>query len=206
VVVSNASGSVTSSSAVLTVNLTAGQLLAGTSTLDFGPVVIGSGATHSLAVTNASNSFVTISNVSVSGAAYNLTSLYAGVVLSPGQTISATVSFTAQVAGNMPGNIVIDSDAANSPATISLSGFGTEPPHSVILSWDPSASPVFGYYVYRTVNPFGPYVRLNPSPIASTQFTDTGILSGESYIYVVTSVYSNTVESSFSDPVAAVIP
>jgi hypothetical protein len=206
VVVSNASGSVTSSSAVLTVNLTAGQLFASTSSLDFGPVMIGTGATQSLSVTNTSYSFVTISNVSVSGAAYNLTGVYAGLVLSPGETINIVVSFTAQVAGNVPGSIVISSGAGNSPATITLSGFGTEPPHSVILSWDPSPSPVFGYYVYRTVNPFGPYVRLNPNPIATTQFTDTGILSGQSYIYVVTSVGPNTVESSFSDPVAAVIP
>ena len=206
VVVSNAAGSVTSSLAVLSVNLAAGQLLANTSSLDFGPVVIGTSATQSLAVTNTSNSFVTISNVNVSGAAFSMTGPYPGLVLSPGQTVSAAVSFTAQVTGSVPGSIEIDSDAGNSPTIISLSGFGTTPPHSAILSWDPSASPVFGYYVYRAVSPFGPYVRLNPSPIAITQFTDVGILSGQSYIYVVTSVSPNTVESSFSDPVAAVIP
>jgi putative cofactor-binding repeat protein len=206
VVVSNASGSVISSPAVLTVNLTAGQLLASTPSLDFGTIVIGTGATQSLALTNTSDSFVTISNVSVSGAAFSATGLYAGLVLSPGQTVSSAVSFTAQVAGNVPGSIVINSDAGNSPTTISLSGSGTQPPHSVILTWDPSASPVFGYYVYRTMTPFGPYVRLNPTPVTTTQLTDIGILPGQTYIYVVTSVYPNTFESSFSDPIMAVIP
>jgi hypothetical protein len=206
VVVSNASGSVTSSPAVLTVNLTAGQLFASTPSLNFGTIVIGTGATQSLTVTNTSNSFVTISNVSVSGLAFSETGLYAGLVLSPGQTISTVVFFTAEVSGNVPGSIVINSDAGNSPTTISLSGFGTPPLHSAILLWDPSVSPVFGYFVYRAENPFGPYVRLNPNPITTTQFTDIGILSGQTYIYVVTSVYANTFESSFSDPLAAVIP
>jgi hypothetical protein len=191
---------------VLTVNLAAGQLLASASNLNFGDIVIGSGSTHSLTLTNTSNSFVTVTNVSITGAAFNATGLYAGLVLSPGQSVTSEVSFTAQVAGPASGSIVINSDAGNSPTTISFSGSGTQPPHSAILTWDPSASPVFGYYVYRAMNPFGPYVRLNPSPITATQFTDIGILSGQAYIYVVTSVYSNTFESSFSDPIIALIP
>ena len=206
VVVSNASGLISSSPAVLTVNLAPGQLLASASNLNFGAIVLGSESTQSLTLTNTSNAWVTVTDASITGAAFNATGLYAGLVLSPGQSLTSEVSFNAQAAGPASGAIVINSDAGDSPTTISLSGSGTPPPHSAILTWDPSASPVFGYYVYRATSPFGPYVRLNPSPITVTQFTDIGIVSGQAYIYVVTSVFSNTFESSFSDPIVAVVP
>jgi fibronectin type 3 domain-containing protein len=70
-----------------------------------------------------------------------------------------------------------------------------------------SASTVSGYNVYRGTNTGGPYVsKLTPSPIPSTQFTDTGLQSGQTYFYVVTAVDSNGAESLYSNQATASIP
>jgi fibronectin type 3 domain-containing protein len=88
-----------------------------------------------------------------------------------------------------------------------LSGSGLQAStHSVSLTWDPSTSTVIGYYVYRGIAGSGAYAKINTTPVASTQFTDSNVASGQSYQYVVTAVDADNVESAFSDPADATIP
>jgi fibronectin type 3 domain-containing protein len=49
-------------------------------------------------------------------------------------------------------------------------------------------------------------VKLNTLPLAATTYTDLTVQSGKTYYYVVTSVNSNNVESSFSGQVSATVP
>jgi fibronectin type 3 domain-containing protein len=95
--------------------------------------------------------------------------------------------------------VTISSDALGSPTIIPLLGTGIEPPHPVSLTWNPSTSSVFGYYVYRATDQYGPYTRLNSTPITTTQYTDIIVQLGTKYLYWVTAVDSDTIESPFSD-------
>jgi hypothetical protein len=52
----------------------------------------------------------------------------------------------------------------------------------------------------------GPYTKLNSTPIAPTNETDSTVQSGQNYFYVVTAVDSSNVESAYSNEVSAVIP
>ena len=75
------------------------------------------------------------------------------------------------------------------------------------LGWTASTSSVIGYNVYRGTVTGGPYSsKLTSSPVASTQFTDTSVQSGQTYYYVVTSVNSSDVESAYSGQATATIP
>ena len=207
VVISNNIGNVTSTAATLTVNAATFLLSATPTSLSFGSV--NTGATSTLAVTlmNSGNSNVTISNVSISGAGFNASGVSAGQILAPGHVGTLNVTFTPAAAGGVTGSLVVVSNASNSPATLALSGTGVQVvSHSVDLSWVASTSVVVGYNVYRGVQSGGPYTKLNSTPIALTNDTDSTVQSGQTYFYLVTAVDSSNVESAYSNEVSAVIP
>ena len=79
-------------------------------------------------------------------------------------------------------------------------------PSSVSLNWNPSISVVSGYNVYRSTTSGGGYVKLNASPVSVLNYTDTAVVSGTTYFYVVTAVGVNGTESPFSNQAIAVIP
>jgi hypothetical protein len=106
----------------------------------------------------------------------------------------------------LTGSVTITSNASNSPLTISVSGTGVVVTHSATLSWTASTSVVVGYNAYRSSISGGPYTKLNSAPDASTTFTDSSVVSGQTYYYVVTAVDSNNVESVYSNQATAVIP
>ena len=60
--------------------------------------------------------------------------------------------------------------------------------------------------MYRSSISGGPYTKFTSLPDASTTFTDSSVLSGQTYYYVVTAVDSNNVESLYSNQATAVIP
>ena len=77
---------------------------------------------------------------------------------------------------------------------------------SVDLSWSPSDSSVIGYNIYRGTTPGGPYPsKRNSSPQPATFFVDDKVLPG-TYYYVATSLDTNSIESSYSNEVKAVVP
>jgi hypothetical protein len=185
------------------------QLLSfSTSSLSFGSVNVGSNSDLGAALTNTGNSSVTISAVNVTSAAFTVSGISSGETLTAGQSVPVTVQFAPTASGAVTGSISLVSSATNSPASLSLSGTGaSQSTHSVGLAWTDSATTVAGYNVYRGTNAGGPYVtKLTASPTTSTQFTDTGLQSGQTYYYVVTAVDSNGVESVYSNQATASIP
>ena len=78
--------------------------------------------------------------------------------------------------------------------------------HTVTLTWTASPSSVSGYNVYRGTLSGGPYTRINAALEAATNYVDNTVQSGTTYYYVVTAEASSGVESSFSNPVTAVVP
>jgi hypothetical protein len=177
------------------------------SSLNFGNVTVGKSSALSLTLTNAGNSNVTVSKVGISGAHYSVSGVSAGLILSPGQSATLDATFSPLAAGSSPGSVTVASNATNSPATISLSGGGTQTvSHSVALTWVPSTSTVAGYHVYRAGVSGGPYSKLDPSVVAADSYTDSTVQGGQTYFFVVTSVTAAGVESADSTQVSVAVP
>jgi hypothetical protein len=207
--VTNSTGSATSNAATLTVGGAATFLLNdSTTSLNFASVSVGSNRSLGVTFTNAGNSNVTVSNVSIAGAGFAASGVSTGQILTPGQTASLDVSFTPASAVSVNGSVTVASNATNSPATITLSGTGVPAAasHSATLNWVASTSTVAGYNVYRSDVSGGAYAKLNTQLITGTQYPDSTVLAGQSYFYVVSSADSSGVESVFSNEASAVIP
>jgi hypothetical protein len=147
------------------------------------------------------------------GLTLTLSSNSASVTVPSSVTVAAgtaTFGFTATV-GSITTNqtAVLTASANGASPTVSLSL--TAPSagsHSVALAWVASTSTtVAGYNVYRGTASGGPYAtRLNSSLVAGLSYTDTTVLAGQTYYYVVTSVDTSGNESGFSTQAVATIP
>jgi fibronectin type 3 domain-containing protein len=127
--------------------------------------------------------------------------------VSPSQSTAVNATFTPFTTGSYLGSLAIISNAKNSPTTVALSGTGVaSSAHSVALSWNSSTSVVAGYNVYVSSSSSGPYSLLNSSPVPTTSYVDTNVLSGDTYYFRITSVSSSYQESTPSAPVQAIIP
>ena len=157
--------------------------------------------------TNQGSSNITVSNVTIAGAGYAAAGVSSGQILAPGSSVTLSVTFDPSSAGTLPGTATVTSDAANSPAKIALSGIGVQAvEHSATLNWTASTSAVAGYNVYRSNVSGGPYTKLDSALVAATTSTDTNVLAGDTYYYVVTAVESSGAESVYSAEVSATIP
>jgi hypothetical protein len=174
--------------------------------MSFGNVAVGGNSVKQGTLT-AGSSDVTVSSAAWNGQGYSLGGITFPVTVPAGQNVPFSVTFAPQTAGSIPGSIVFDSNATNSPTTEILTGSGTQQSqHSVALSWDPSTSQVIGYNIYRRIGSSGSYTKLNPSVNATTSYTDTSVQSGRTYDYVTTAVDSSNVESPYSNQATATIP
>jgi len=113
-----------------------------------------------------------------------------------GYTLIASATGAGGVASN-PFNIFL---APPTALTAALT------PSGVALNWNPSISTVSGYNVYRSITSGSGYAKLNVSPVPGLNFTDTAVVSGTTYFYVVTAVALNGTESPFSNQATAIIP
>ena len=179
-------------------------LSSSTNSLDFGSVLVGSNSSLGMVLTNTGNASVTISSVLLTGAEFSVSGPGANTTLAPGQTAALNVVFAPSLTGSVAGSITVASNVGG--LSIALTGTGGQlSSHSVALNWDPSSSPIVGYYVYRVLAD-GTYVKMNTAPVVPTDYTDTNIQSGQTYTYVVTAVDTDNVESVYSDPAVAIIP
>jgi hypothetical protein len=184
-----------------------GQLSVSPTSIDFGNVTVGTQATRT-GTLNASVAAVTVSSGIVKGAAFSLSGLSFPVTIPAGQQVQFSVTFTPSANGAASGSITFTSDASNSPTIESLTGTGVPPTqHDVNLSWNASTSQnVIGYNIYRGVKSGGPYSKINSVLNASTVYTDTSVVDGQTYYYVTTAVDSSNQESANSNQAQAVIP
>jgi hypothetical protein len=188
-----------------------GTLLVSASAINFGNVTLGSSTTQTAKLT-ASTSAVTISSGGWNGDGFSLSGITFPVTLAEGQSTSFTVTFAPQTSGSLSGGVSFISNAANSPTTETFTGKGIQPSsapsaHSVSLSWISSPSTVIGYNVYRGTTSGGPYpTKLTPSPQPTNSLVDRTVMSGTTYYYVATSIDQNSVESIYSNQIAATVP
>ena len=184
-----------------------GQLSVSPSTIGVGNVTVGTSGTQT-ATLNAAGASVTVSGVSVGSAEFSISGLTFPVTLSAGQSANFTVTFAPQSSGFASVSASFASSALNAPAVATLTGTGIAAPvHDVNLSWTASTSPnIIGYNVYRRTGAAGKFTQINAVLDATTSYTDSSVVDGQTYFYETTAVNSGNEESAPSSPVEAVIP
>jgi hypothetical protein len=175
--------------------------------LSFGSLALNTSATHSVSLTNTGNFAVTISQLNITGTGFSKSGISLPLTLAAGQSTSFNAIFDPATASSLNGSATVVSSATNSPLTIALSGSGAAPVvHSISLAWGASTSSVVGYNVYSSSQFGGPYTKVNSSPSAALTYSDTNVVSGQSYYFVITAENSSGVESAYSNQATALIP
>ncbi len=183
----------------------AGQLAVSPTSLSFGNVATGSSLPLNGTLT-ASGAPVTVTSASLSSGEFALSGISPPATLAAGQSATFTVTFTPQTSGATSASLSFSSNTSNSPAAQSLTGTGTEATqHAVDLTWTASTSAV-GYNVYRSQVSGGSYTMINSSLVGTTAYTDSTVISGQTYYYVATAVDGSSEESGYSNQTQAVIP
>lgn len=200
------SGGVSPPPASLTgTGLASGQIGLTPTNMNFGSLAVGTSAQQKGSLTAAGTS-ITVSSASWNGAGYSVSGITFPATIAAGQSVPFTVTFAPQTTGTSNGTVSFVSNASNTPVIENMTGSGTAPQHSVALSWNASTSTVAGYKVYRGTQTGGPYTLQNASLQAGTTYSDTNVIAGATYFYVVTAVDSSSQESSFSNESTAIIP
>jgi hypothetical protein len=114
------------SAAAKTTTSGSGILSAAFTSLSFGNVVVGGNSTQSLSLTNTGTATVNISQATISGAGFTVISGNPASALPVGQSITLQIQFAPLSGGVVSGSVVVTSDAANSPLSVSLTGTGTQ--------------------------------------------------------------------------------
>jgi hypothetical protein len=110
-------------------------------TASFGNVTVGSPGSQTVQLTNSGTGTLTISQVSANGSGFSTSTSALPISLNTNQSTTFDILFSPASAGTVSGAVSIVSNAANSPATITLSGTGV--PASQTLSFS-STSLAFG--------------------------------------------------------------
>ncbi len=160
--------------------------------------------TQNASIKNNGNVSITISSVTLAGAAFSTSGLSNGMTLSAGQQLNFQVLFRPTAVGNTAGSLSVASSSVSSPLTMNLAGSGVNQ-HNVTLNWNSSGS-VVGFNIYRSLVSGGPYSQLNTTLNSATSYVDSTVLSGKQYFYVTTAVDSSGAESGFSNEASATIP
>lgn len=159
-------------------------------------VYLSSAATSATVVTlSSSNSALQVQGA-VTVAAGSSTAGFGVTALAVSTTQSATL--TASAGGISQSDVI----------QLVGSGGQTSVPHHVDLSWSaPSSSPsaVAGYHVYRATTGSS-YSLLNSTIDLDTSYTDSSVLSGETYAYIVKSVDNSGIESPPSNETSVTVP
>ena len=209
-----ATGSLTvlsdASNPILTVGLTgtgteSGSLALSPANPSFGAVNVGSSKTMTAALT-ASGNAVTVSSATTTSSEFTLSGMSFPATIAAGTSASFTLQFAPTSSGSASANLSFASNAG-SPTVETATGTGiATDSHTVMLQWEPSASSVSGYNVYRGSTSGGPYSKQTSSLDADSSYTDGSVQAGQTYYYVVTSENSDGSESANSNQVQAIIP
>ena len=181
------------------------QLTITPAVLNFGNVPNGTTSTQSISL-SAVGSNVIVSSSASSSSQFVLNGASFPLTIAAGQSVSFNVAFSPQSSGTVSGSLSFASNASSSATLESFTGTGTATQYNVNLSWNPS-SDVTGYNVYRSTAANGKYSKINSSVTPNTGYTDSTVISGQTYYYAATSVSSSGQESAPSTPpVAAPVP
>ena len=179
-------------------------------TIAFGDVSLNVLSTQSVTLTSSGTAAVTVSSAVVSGTGFTVSGATFPLTLNPGQTATLTVQFDPTTAVAVTGQLTIVSNSSVNPTdNIILTGTGDSTAYEVNLTWDAptsSSDPVASYNVYRAPTGSTSYQQINSSTVTTTAYTDTSVLDGQVYDYIVESVDAAGATSSPSNMAAVTIP
>ena len=173
------------------------RVAAAPASLSFGRVRVGNSRDLSQALTNSSNSSVTINQATVSGAAFSLRGLSLPVTLAPKQSYTFSVVFAPKVAGTASGSISVGFSPQGSSLEIALSGTGT-------TAGQLAASPTslsFGSVVVGTSKTLNATLSVSGASATITSATSTSsefVLTGLSFPLTLAPDQSVSFSVSFS--------
>jgi hypothetical protein len=175
--------------------------------VDFKGVLVGQKNTQTLQLSNVGSAAINVRQIQVTGAGFQVTPPALPLALAPGANQIFNLAFLPVATGSISGTLMISSDDPHSPASVTVLGMGEKiSSHAVSLSWNASTSSVIGYFVYRGATSGGPYTRVTTSSLSGLTFTDSGLLTGATYYYVITAVDRAGAESVFSNQASVVMP
>lgn len=181
------------------------QLTVSPAVVSFGSVPVGTTQTESITM-SASGAAVTVSSDSSSNSRFILEGAAFPITIAAGKSLTFNVAFTPTSSGSESGTLSFASNANSASGAESLTGSGTATSYTVNLSWNAS-SDVAGYNIYRGTSATGSFAKINPNMDASTAYSDSTVVSGQTYYYEATSVNSSGQESARSTPpVVATVP
>lgn len=103
-----------------------GILQATPTSVSFGTVSVGSTTSHTVTLINAGTGNVHISQAAATGTGFSSSGL-SGTTLSPGASVSVTMTFAPSSAASFSGNLAVTSDASDSTLNVPLSGSASQP-------------------------------------------------------------------------------
>ena len=128
--------------------------------VNFGNDVVGSNSTQLLIIKNTGTAILTITQVTATGSAFNVSGFSLPLNVSAGQQTTIPVAFQPTTVGTVSGTISIVSGAPSSPTSIVLTGTGIAP----ILTLD----------INPTTLNFGNVATATSSATQNVTITDTG--------------------------------
>ena len=108
-----------------TAGTTSGQLALNPGSASFGNVTVGSKRSSDFTLTNSGGTSVDVSQVSISGAGFQISGITAPATLTASQSVTFSVTFAPQAEGSATGGVIITSNGSDPTLTIPLSGNGT---------------------------------------------------------------------------------
>lgn len=106
-----------------------------------------------------------------------------------------------------PKSTEVSATTGNNPPAQPLGLTAAYANNQASLDWADNIEPdLSGYNVYRATAVAGPFVKLNPSPVAASAFIAGGLVDGTTYYFRVTAVDSAGNESPPSSTVVVVAP
>jgi len=106
-------------------------LTAGSSSLAFGNVPMGTTSALTVTITNTGTAAANISQATIAGTGFSVLGNPPSGSIGVGQGVMVQIQFAPQASGAASGSFTLASDASNSPMSITLSGTGTAPGLSV---------------------------------------------------------------------------
>ena len=117
---------------------------------------------------------------------------------------TGTIGGTPSTAGTFTPTLQV-TDSANNTANQPYSFAIADPADSVLLTWTASqTATVTGYNIYRASG--GSFSKINSAPVQALAYTDSTVVSGQTYDYAVTAVDATGDESAYSQEVQTNIP
>lgn len=92
--------------------------------INFGPVAVGSTVSQSITVSNAGRSNLIVTHESIAAQGFTVTGLSLPMTIGAGKQSTINLLFSPRATGRASGAISVMSNAANSPATVTISGTG----------------------------------------------------------------------------------